>query len=390
MTQDYAPDLGGMARRHVELCRRFGDAENTMSVSTVGSEYAAAFDTLENYTIARQPFSFSEANRFTNQLRWAQSLATSWKGAVDVLHCGNIRPTGYAVLRAHRVLRIPYMLYVNGGDLLRERQKSSRFLKREMARRIFSNAAGIVATSQWVAELSVNVMRAVGVRQLPPVAAIGLGTDPAQFSPDADLGSLRQLWGIDAAPVMLTVARLVPHKGQDTGLRVLAALRDRFPDLRYVMVGEGNYEGELRRLAAELGVEDGIVFAGALRDNQLPEAYATSTLYLGLSRVDNEINVEGFGIAFLEAAASGLPSVAGDSGGVRSAVRENETAFLVPPSDVVLAAEKVAVLLADPDLRRRMGDAARKSVEEHYNWDRMARETREFTLLSVAKKGRSA
>jgi len=72
VTQDYAPDLGGMARRHVELCRRFGDSVNTMEVSTVASPRAAAFDAAEPYAIHRQPFPFSEAKLFTNQLRWAR------------------------------------------------------------------------------------------------------------------------------------------------------------------------------------------------------------------------------------------------------------------------------------------------------------------------------
>jgi hypothetical protein len=70
VTQDYAPDLGGMARVHVELCRRFGNAETTMEVSTVSATGAAAFDAGEAYAINRQPFPFSKAKVFTNQLRW--------------------------------------------------------------------------------------------------------------------------------------------------------------------------------------------------------------------------------------------------------------------------------------------------------------------------------
>lgn len=83
----------------------------------------------------------------------------------------------------------------------------------------------------------------------------------------------------------------------------------RFPELRYIIVGEGVDEARLRALAKELGVSDRIGFVGPMRDDELPEAYATSTIYLGASRVDNEINVEGFGISFLEAAASGVPAV---------------------------------------------------------------------------------
>ena len=384
VTQDYAPDRGGMARRHVELCRRFGDATNSMAVSTVANAEAAQFDAAEDYTIVRQPFGFSRANRFSNQIRWARSLVTDWKD-VDAIHCGNIRPVGYSVYWAHRRLGIPYLLYVNGGDLLRERRKSASLLKRLTAREIFSGAAGVVATSSWVAELSADVMREVGVTNPPPVAAIGLGTDPAHFSPARNSGTLRERWGIGDAPVLLTVARLVPHKGQDAGIRVLAELQEEFPELRYVLVGDGHYEGDLRRLAAELGVAGRVIFAGNLSDDELPEAYATSTVYLGLSRIDREINAEGFGISFLEAAASGVPSVAGDSGGVSSAVLDGETGFLVSPADVGAAASKVRLLLAEPALRKAMGAAGRTAVETHFNWDRVAHDTRRFTLDMISK-----
>src|SRR5678816_2866765 len=74
VTQDYPPDLGGMARRHVELCRRFGDASVTMDISTVRADGAEEFDAGEPNSINRQPFSFSQAKLFTNQLRWATWL----------------------------------------------------------------------------------------------------------------------------------------------------------------------------------------------------------------------------------------------------------------------------------------------------------------------------
>ncbi|MEA2706112.1 MAG: phosphatidyl-myo-inositol dimannoside synthase [Gemmatimonadaceae bacterium] len=381
VTQDYAPDLGGMARRHVELCRRFGDGdETTMSVSTVAAPRATDFDEQEPYNIYRQPFPFERANRFSNQLRWASWLTSRRSPGFDVIHCGNIRPVGYAVRWAHRELRTPYLVYVNGGDLLRERQKAARSaLKKRTAQSIMGRASGIVATSKWVADLTADVMRQVGIENPPPVAELGLGTDPVRFNPSRDTGALRRRWGVGDAPVILTVARLVPHKGQDMGIRAVAALRRDFPELRYIIVGEGVDEARLRALAKELGVSDRIGFVGPMRDDELPEAYATSTIYLGASRIDNEINVEGFGISFLEAAASGVPSVGGDSGGVRSAVRDGETGIIVPSTDSDAVTDAIRSLLMNPDRRKQMGVAGRHAVETHFNWDRVARDTREFT-----------
>jgi len=381
VTQDYAPDLGGMARRHVELCRRFGDGdETTMSVSTVAARDVREFDEHESYNIYRQPFPFERANRFSNQLRWASWLTSSRSPDFDVFHCGNIRPVGYAVRWANRQLRTPYIVYVNGGDLLRERKKAEQSaLKRRTAQSILGHASGIVATSKWVAQLTSDVLHQVGIEKPPPVAALELGTDPVRFNPSRDTGALRRRWGVGDAPVVLTVARLVPHKGQDMGIRAIATLGRDFPELRYIIVGEGSDEERLRALAKELGVPDRVGFVGAMRDDELPEAYATSTIYLGASRVDKEINVEGFGISFVEAAASGIPSVAGDSGGVRSAVRDGETGIVVPPTDSDAVADAIRSLLLNPDRRNQMGAAGRRAVETHYNWDRVARDTREFT-----------
>ncbi len=381
VTQDYGPDLGGMARRHVELVRRFGDDDETiMSVSTVASPNAAAFDQHESYRIYRQPFPFERANRFSNQLRWANWLTSRRAPPFDVIHCGNIRPVGYGVRWTNRKLGTPYLVYVNGGDLLRERRKAERSaVKRMSARSILGNASGVVATSRWVAQVASEVMNEVGVKKPPPVAALDLGTDPVHFNPSRDTGALRRRWGVGDAPLILTVARLVPHKGQDMGIRALATLSRDFPNLRYIMVGDGHDELRLRSLARELGVTDKVGFVGPMRDDELPEAYATSTIYLGASRVDKEINVEGFGISFLEAGASGIPSVAGDSGGVRSAVRDGKTGIVVPPTDADAITEAIRSLLLNPERRKQMGLAARHAVETHYNWERVARDTRDFT-----------
>jgi phosphatidylinositol alpha-1,6-mannosyltransferase len=388
VTQDYAPDLGGMARRHVELARRFGDGNTTMEVSTVSAAGASAFDSGEPYTINRQPFPFSKAKLFTNQIRWGRWLSAQTANGVDVLHCGNIRPVGYAVLLAHLRRRVPYLVYVNGGDLLKEQvgiATSAR--KRFSARHILGGASGIVATSQWVARLAADVMRQLGIERAPRIGAFDLGTDPEFFNPGRDTGELRKKWAIGDAPLLLTVARLIPHKGQDVVLRALAALKPEFPTLRYAMIGTGPDEARLRKLAEDLRVSDRVIFAGPVSDDEVAEAYATSTVYMGLSRTDKAIDAEGFGISFVEASASGLPIIAGDSGGVSSAVRDGEGGIIVPPQNVDAVVAALRIYLNDAGQRAITGKLGRSLVETYYNWDRVARDTREFTYEVVKGTG---
>ncbi len=117
-----------------------------------------------------------------------------------------------------------------------------------------------------MARLASDVINEVGVEKPPPVAALDFGTDPVHFNPSHDTGALRRRWGVGDAQIILTVARLVPHKGQDIGIPALSMLARDFPSLRYIMVGEGHDEQRLRDLAKELGVSDRVGFVGTMRD----------------------------------------------------------------------------------------------------------------------------
>ena len=382
VTQDFLPELDGAARRHVALVRRYPEP---MSVSTVAARDFARHDAKEDYKIERQSFAHDHAGSFINRLRWERWLTKRCRGRVHVLHCGDISVVGRVVWRTHKRLRIPYVVYVNAGELsrLRDRAKRSRMVRR-MIRLVLGDAAGIVATSEYVATLARDVMEETGISQPPPVAALGLGTDPALFGPGRDTGTLRQRWGIRRAPIVLTVARLAPHKGQDTGIQALALLRDEFPNLRYVLVGEGSDEARLRNLAADLNVMDRVGFAGAMRDDELPEAYATSTIYLDASRAASDPTIEGHGISLIEAQATALPVVTAGAGGGRSLVRDGESGLVVESSSSEAVADAIASLLRDAEIRREMGMAGRESVEMYLNWNRVAHDTARFVRESVA------
>jgi phosphatidylinositol alpha-1,6-mannosyltransferase len=200
---------------------------------------------------------------------------------------------------------------------------------------------------------------------------VPLGTDPERFQPDdraAD--AFRERRRLPAGRWLVTVARLVPHKGIDTGIEVLARLADEFPDLRYAVIGRGAHGDALRALAEELGVADRVHMLTDVGDDELPGAFALAEVYLGLSRQVG-LDAEGFGIALLEAGACGVPVVAGASGGIADAVADGETGLLVTPGDPEPAADAVRHLLNDPALARRLGDAARSRVVERFTWRRV-------------------
>ena len=169
------------------------------------------------------------------------------------------------------------------------------------------------------------------------------------------------------------MARLEWHKGIDTVIKALPAVRAAHPGTRYAVAGVGERGPHLERLARELGLGDAVRFLGAVSDDDLPAVYNAADLYVGASR-RHDLLAEGFGISLVEASACGLAVVGGRSGGVPDAVREGETGILVDPDDPQAVAAGINSLLADSDRRRRLGAAGRRAVEEFYNWDRVAQD----------------
>ncbi|MFC8847664.1 MULTISPECIES: glycosyltransferase family 4 protein [unclassified Micromonospora] len=217
-----------------------------------------------------------------------------------------------------------------------------------------------------------------GVTELHRLAP---GVDVDTYHPAVDGGPVRARLGLADRPVVVCVSRLVPRKGQDMLIRALPEIRRRVPDAALLVVGGGPYRADLEKLARQTGVERDVVFTGSVPSAELPAHYAAGDVYAMPCRTRNRgLDVEGLGIVYLEASATGLPVVAGDSGGAPDAVREGETGYVVPGRDVAQLADRVATLLADRDLARQLGAAGRAWVEREWRWETQA--ARMATLLA--------
>lgn len=201
------------------------------------------------------------------------------------------------------------------------------------------------------------------------------GVDPSVFRPGLDASRVRERHGLLDRRVILTLARVVERKGHDLVIRALPQILSRVPDAVYLVAGPGEAGllNRLRRLADELGVGSAVVFAGSLPGDEVPLYYNACEVYVMPSRVlAASGDTEGFGITFLEANACGKPVVGGRSGGVADAIEDGITGFLVDPADPGDLAEKILILLANPDRARAMGQAGRGRVQELHTWDRIA------------------
>jgi phosphatidyl-myo-inositol dimannoside synthase len=371
LTYDFPPIGGGIARMMGELAKRY--PPGTLVVSTGASPGAAAVDSALPNRIDRVSVPSRRLRTVQGLLTWtrrASSLARELEP--EFVWCGNLKPAGYPARWIRGRSGTPYGIFVYGTDLLllQNRLRHSA-LKRQAARALIGSARVVVAISRWTQELCLTVLRELGFQDGEiEVRIVPLGTDPEHFRPGVDTADVRTRYGLEDGRWLLTVARLVAHKGIDTVLHVIAALAGEHPTLRYAVVGSGPMQAQLEALARTLGIASRVRFLTQVPDADLPALYNNAEIYLGVSR-PAELMMEGFGISLSEASACGIPVVGGASGGIPDAVRQNETGLLVDGRTAGPVIDAVRRLLVDRALARRLGDGGRKAVESYFNWDRV-------------------
>ena len=206
------------------------------------------------------------------------------------------------------------------------------------------------------------------LEHLPP------GVDTDRFVPDeVARAELRARYRLGQRPVVVCLSRLVPRKGQDMLIRALPSIRQRVHGAALVIVGGGPYRTTLRRLAHNFGVADHVVFTDGVPSAELPAHHAMADVFAMPCRTRGAgLDVEGLGIVFLEASATGVPVVAGRSGGAPETVRDGETGVVIDGWDVGAIAASVSDLLADPDRAAKMGAAGRRWVVDNWQWKTQA------------------
>lgn len=374
LTYDFPPIGGGIARMMGELTRRY--SRGALVVSTGSHPGDTEVDASLGNAVHRVSIASRRLRTLQGLLVWSHRAAALARVVKpEFVWCGNFKPSGYPARWIRQRVGTPYGIFFYGTDLLLlQRQIRRSSTKCRAARALIGSAAVLVPISKWTTELCLSVLDQLGFRSRDmDVRTLALGTDPEHFRPGINASGARERYGLDGRRWLITVARLTRHKGIDTGLRVLAQLRHRYPDLAYAVVGSGGDLPALEGIARSLGVADRVRFLTQVPDSDLPALYNCAEIYLGLSR-QTEGNVEGFGISLVEAGACGIPVVAGRSGGIPDAVREGETGLLVNSERPHEVSDAVRELLDNRIAAQRLGAAGRRAVETYYNWNRVAAE----------------
>ncbi|WP_433605115.1 glycosyltransferase family 4 protein [Prescottella agglutinans] len=197
------------------------------------------------------------------------------------------------------------------------------------------------------------------------------GVDTDVFRPDpAARAELRARYGLGDRPTILCLSRLVPRKGQDQLIRALPAIRRSIDGAVLVIVGGGPYAERLQALAHECGVGDHVVFTGGVPAAELAAHHTIADVFAMPCRTRGAgLDVEGLGIVYLEASATGVPVIAGRSGGAPETVVEHETGLVVDGTSVDAVAQSVITVLSDRGRAAAMGAAGREWVKAHWRWD---------------------
>ena len=381
VTNDFPPKLGGIQSYLWELWRRL--PAGRASVLATPHAGAAAFDAAAaplRVTRTIEPVLLPHPLLGACIRRQARHDNASLVVLDPALPLGWVGP---ALSRASRPGRsapasasgaggrgLPYALVLHGAEVTVP--ASLPGLDRMLAR-VVRGASLLICAGGYPAAQAARCVG--GPALLPPVAVIPPGVDVERFRPldPVQRKEARRRLGLpEDAPLVVGVSRLVPRKGFDVLLRAAGRLADRLPGLVVAIAGDGRDRPRLEREARRSGAP--VRFLGRLSDEELPALLGCADAFAMCCR-DRWLGLEqeGFGIVFLEAAACGVPVLAGSSGGASEAVLDGVTGLVCDrPRDADAVAATLLPLLADPDLAERLGRAARLRVERHHDNDRLA------------------
>ena len=357
LTNDLPPRIGGVQQYVGNLLARFDPSR--LTVVAPAWEGWREHDATLPYRVVRTPSDFIWPTEAAAAR--ASALAEDC-GARAVLFTHGFPLTGIAGALAER--GFPYVVLTHGYEVWMTWAPGVRSaLRHALARshEVFAISAYTATRLQWV---------------MPPGVPLSLAppcVDHERFRPGLDGSAFRERHDLGGLQVVGCVSRFVERKGQDKLILALPEVLRRAPDAVLVLVGAGPYEATLRALADASPARGRIRFVGEVPDEDLPAAYAALDVFAMPCRTRNwGFDFEGFGIVYLEAGASGLPVVAGRSGGAPEAVVDGETGVVVDGRDPGEIARAIAGLLEDPHRAKAMGVAGRARVEERFTWDRTA------------------
>lgn len=365
VTNDFPPRRGGIQSYLGEFVDRLIDV-GSADVTVYAPQWkgAATFDDAAHgagYRVVRHPGTLMLPGP-TVDVRMRRLIADH---GIDTVWFGAAAPLALLAPRARKAGATRVVASTHGHEV----GWSMLPVARSVLRRIGDGTDVVTYVSRYTRSRFASAFGSgAALEYLPP------GVDTDRFRPDpASRAELRSRYRLGERPTVVCLSRLVPRKGQDMLIKALPSIRQRVDGAALVIVGGGPYLAALRKLAQDCGVADHVIFTGGVAAAELPAHHALADVFAMPCRTrGGGMDVEGLGIVFLEASATGVPVIAGESGGAPEAVQHNKTGLVIDGRSVHTVADAVTELLTDRDRAAAMGAAGRQWVTAEWRWDMLA------------------
>ena len=357
VTNDYPPKVGGIQSYLWEIYRRL--PQDKVVIYTTPHPDSESFDQKQTHKIIRSKQRVLLPTRqVANQIR---SLAEVEN--IDFIMYDPAVPIGILGPK----IGIPYGVILHGAEVTIPGRVP---IARSLIANVLQHADLVVTAGDYSTKEAIRA-----AKQNLPVCVIPPGVDIDRFKPldEQARSTIRERFNFkDSDEVILTLSRLVPRKGMDMLISATSELVKTSPRVHLLIAGTGRDLRRLKALAQSTNAP--VTFLGFVSDNEVAELYGIADVFGMICRVRwGGLEQEGFGIVFLEAAACGVPQIAGRSGGADEAVLEGETGLVVDnPTDSNAVKQALEKLLTDSETRQEMGRNSRARAEKEFSYDYLA------------------
>lgn len=311
-----------------------------------------------------------------NKLIWPKWLPLIWhtliavkKQKIQLIQAGQAIPIGYVALLIKKFFKIPYVVYVYGQDLLiiRPHKRKYKFLKK-----VLKNADGIIANSSFTKKLLTDMDINTKIEIAYPCPQ-----HPIKNSISMNINDFKKTTDLNDHYILLSVGNLVKRKGHDNVLNALPDVIKQVPNIKYVIIGNGPEEKNLRKKIKDLKLESYVEINNNVNDEDLKKYYLSCDLFIMPSRIINDNNgqpldVEGFGMVFLEANLFGKPVIGGNNGGQIDAIENGKSGLLVNAQDFQEISKSIIKIATNPELSQQMGVYGKNRITQNFTWEKQS------------------